>query len=216
VSGYNAEELRSAGARDVRVVPILFQPREPAPAIGSGVITVGRLVPHKRQDLVVRAFALWQREHAQDASLALVGEPLSPAYRARIVDLAARAGAMRVDVAGAVSDEELAGRYAGASVFLTLSEHEGFCVPLLEAFAAGVPVVARPVGGMPEVGGDAVLWAEDDDLAVVAELLELAVRDEDLRGELVRRGRARLDEFAYDRTAEKLRAAVEAALAAPA
>lgn len=216
VSGYNAVELRDAGARDVRVVPILFEApsvRASSAAAAPSVLTVGRLVPHKRQDLAIRAFALWQREHAVDASLALVGEPLSSAYRERLVGLAARAGAMRVDIPGAVSDADLGLRYVGASVFLTLSEHEGFCVPLLEAFAAGVPVVARPVGGMPEVGGDAVLWADTDDLAVVAELLELAVRDEELRAELVRRGRARLDEFAYERTAEKLRAAVDAALA---
>ncbi|MEX2195835.1 MAG: glycosyltransferase [Thermoleophilaceae bacterium] len=222
VSGYNARELREAGAAEVRVVPILFEPPEISARsviradAGPSVLGVGRLVPHKRQDLVVRAFALWQREHAADASLALVGEPLSVAYRDRLDDLARRAGGMRVQLTGPVSDEELGRRYAGASVFLTLSEHEGFCVPLLEAFAAGVPVVARPVGGMPEVGGDAVLWAQDDDVAVVAELLELAVRDEDLRGELIRRGRARLEEFAYERTAEKLRAAVDAALSRPA
>jgi glycosyltransferase involved in cell wall biosynthesis len=178
---------------------------------GLRVLGVGRLVPHKRQDLAIRAFALWQREHAPDASLSLVGEPLSPAYRERLAGLAARAGAMRVDLPGAVSDDALLAEYGFASVFLTLSEHEGFCVPLLEAFAAGVPVIARPVGGMPEVGGDAVLWAEDDDLAVVAELLQLAATDEDLRAELIRRGRDRLEEFAYERTAEKLRAAVEAA-----
>ncbi len=212
VSEYNARELREAGAAEVRVVPILFEARPPAAAIGSGVLTVGRLVPHKRQDLAIRAFALWQREHAADASLSLVGEPLSPGYRDRLADLARRAGATNVELTGPVSDEELAGRYTGASVFLTLSEHEGFCVPLLEAFAAGVPVVARPVGGMPEVGGDAVLWAETDDLAVVAELLQLAATDEELRAELIRRGHARLEEFAYERTAEKLRAAVDAAL----
>lgn len=219
VSEYNARELREAGAREVRIVPILYRPRElPAtadprpPEAAPRVLGVGRLVPHKRQDLVIRAFALWQRERAPDAALALVGEPLSPAYRERLERLAERAGARGVELTGPVPDAELARRWASAHVFLTLSEHEGFCVPLLEAFQAGVPVVARPVGGMPEVGGDAVLWADTEDLAVVAELLELAVRDAELRAELVARGRRRLEEFAYERTAEKLRAAVEAAL----
>ena len=216
VSEFNARELREAGARDVRVVPILFEAtpaHSAAPSDGSPrLLTVGRLVPHKRQDLVVRAFALYQRAHAPQAALACVGEPLSAAYRDWLAGVAERAGAMRVELPGPVPDADLRARYAVADVFVTLSEHEGFCVPLLEAFAAGVPVIARPVGGMPEVGGDAVLWAEDDDLGVVAELMHLAVTDEGLRAELIRRGRARLEEFAYERTAAKLRAAVDAAL----
>jgi glycosyltransferase involved in cell wall biosynthesis len=216
VSEYNAAELREAGARDVRVVPILFE----APAVGErsgrggpSVLTVGRLVPHKRQDLLIRAFALYQRAHAPEASLACVGEPLSAAYRDWLAGLATRAGAVRVELPGAVPEAEKVRRLASADVFVTLSEHEGFCVPLLEAFAAGVPVIARRVGGMPEVGGDAVLWADDDDLGVVAELIHLAVSDDELREELVRRGRGRLEEFAYERTAAKLREAVDAALA---
>jgi glycosyltransferase involved in cell wall biosynthesis len=97
-------------------------------------------------------------------------------------------------------------------VFLTLSEHEGFCVPLLEAFHAAVPVVARRSGGMPEVGGDAVLWTGDDDLAVVAELMDLAVRDDELRAELIARGNARAEAFAPEAVAAKLREAVDATL----
>jgi glycosyltransferase involved in cell wall biosynthesis len=215
VSEFNAAELREAGARDVRVVPILFEPprvERRAPGAPS-VLTVGRIVPHKRQDLVVRAFALYQRAHVPEATLACVGEPLSDGYRDWLSGLAERAGAMRVELPGVVPDADLRARYGSASAFVTLSEHEGFCVPLLEAFAAEVPVVARPVGGMPEVGGDAVLWAEDDDLGVVAELIHLAVSDEELRTELISRGRARLEEFAYERTAAKLREAVDAALA---
>jgi glycosyltransferase involved in cell wall biosynthesis len=217
VSEYNAAELREAGAREVRVVPILFElpaARASAPASGPPrVLTVGRLVPHKRQDLLIRAFALYQRAHAPQSSLACVGEPLSGVYRDWLAGVAERAGATRVELPGAVPDADLAARYGSADVFVTLSEHEGFCVPLLEAFAAGVPVIARPVGGMPEVGGDAVLWAEDEDLGVVAELIHLAASDEELRSELIRRGRARLEEFAYERTAAKLREAVDAALA---
>jgi glycosyltransferase involved in cell wall biosynthesis len=123
-----------------------------------------------------------------------------------------------VTITGGVAQAELNAAYAAADVLVSLSEHEGFCVPLLEAFHFGVPVVARPVGGMPEVGGDAVLWtgdsAEPPDPAVVAELMDLAVRDAELRTELARRGRERLEEdYSPDRAAERIRAVVEAALA---
>jgi glycosyltransferase involved in cell wall biosynthesis len=138
----------------------------------------------------------------------MVGEALSPAYEAELRELAG-AG---VTIHGRLPQAELNRLWATADAFLTLSEHEGFCVPLLEAFHTGVPVVARPSGGMPEVGGDAVLWTADDDLAVVAELLDLVVGNEELRGELVERGRVRLQAFAPEAVAGKLRQAVDAAL----
>jgi glycosyltransferase involved in cell wall biosynthesis len=111
--------------------------------------------------------------------------------------------------------EELAARYRAAHAFLTLSEHEGFCIPLLESFHFGLPVIARPVGGIPEVAGDAALLADDEDLAVVAELLHLAVTDEALRGELRRRAAARLAAYAPAETEAKLRAAIESVRESP-
>jgi glycosyltransferase involved in cell wall biosynthesis len=219
VSSYNAEELRGAGARDPRVVPILLDPARLAsgaaeePAGGPLVLSVGRLSPHKRPDLVIRAFAHYQRLHAPDARLLCAGPPQHPQYLARLERLVEEVGARGVRLAGTLADGELGRAYASASVLLTLSEHEGFCIPLLEAFHAGVPVVARPNGGMPEVGGDAVLWTDGDDLSVVAELLHLAVSDTELRAELVRRGHEQAQEFAPDRVAAKVRGLIDAALA---
>ena len=220
VSSYNAEELRGAGARDPRVVPIVLDPErlaaDGAGAAGDGgplVLSVGRLSPHKRPDLVIRAFAHYQRLHAPDARLLCAGPPQHPQYLERLERLVEEVGARGVRLAGTLADGELGRAYASASVLLTLSEHEGFCIPLLEAFHAGVPVVAMPNGGMPEVGGDAVLWAEDADVSVVAELLHLAVTDAELRTELVRRGRLRAQEFAPERVAQAVRGLIDAALA---
>lgn len=218
VSEFNVAELREAGARDTAVIPILFdrsrlgaaEEGRPAPGAPPTILFVGRLTPHKRQDDLLRAFALYRAEHAPDARLVLVGEPLSPRYRAALAGLAERLAPGAVEIASGLSPEELWERYRSAHAFLCLSEHEGFCVPLLEAFHFGVPVVARPAGGIPEVAGDAALLvSEGEDLAVVAELVHLAVGDAPLRGELRRRGEGRLAAFAYDRVAERLRAAVE-------
>ena len=220
VSEYNAHELKQAGAAQVRVVPNLLDParlesrgRPPARADGPLVLVVGRLVPNKRHDLVLAAFAAYQRACAPEARLLCVGEALSPGYRDVVEGLVRESGAEGVTLAGGVSQAELNSAYAEADVLLSLSDHEGFCVPLLEAFHFGLPVVARPVGGMPEVGGDAVLWCEEPlDVAVVSELIDLGVRDGELRAELARRGRARLEEYSYERTAAKVRDAVDAAL----
>ena len=221
VSAYNARELEEAGARAARVVPIVVDPdrfrqggpRSDGRAGGPLVLAVGRLAPHKRHDLVIRAFALYQRHCAPDARLLCVGAPLTPAYKQRLEELVEASGARNVTLSGRLSQPALNEAYASASAMLSLSEHEGFCVPLLEAFHFDLPVVARPAGGMPEVGGDAVLWVDDPDLATVSELLDLAVRDRELREELGRRGRRRLAEYSYERTSQALRSAVDAALA---
>ena len=221
VSSFNAAELARAGARDPRVVPVLLDPRRLEPRAVSPldpdrspqVLVVGRVAPHKRPDLAARAFALFQREHAPRAGLTFVGLPLNPRFQGLVEGVVAEAGAEGVRFAGTLGQAELNAAYAQADVLLSLSEHEGFCIPLLEAFHFGLPVVARRSGGMPEVGGDAVLWVdEEDDLAVVAELLHLATTDEELRGELRARGRRRAEELGFEpagRAAVKL---VEAAL----
>jgi glycosyltransferase involved in cell wall biosynthesis len=218
VSEYNARELREAGADDVRVVPILFEPslfgtpdsrQDPDRPL---VLSVGRLAPHKRHDLVIRAFALFQKEFAPDARLVCAGEPISAAYLEQLSALATELGAANVELPGPLDHDRLTDAYREASVGLYLSEHEGFCIPLVESFHFGVPVIARPAGGMPEVAGDAALWTDaEPDPAMVAELLALAVTDADLRDALAERGRARLDVFSRERTEGKLRDAIAAA-----
>jgi glycosyltransferase involved in cell wall biosynthesis len=169
------------------------------------VLFVGRLAPHKRQDEVIRAFALYRRRHAPDARLTLVGEPLSAGYLRALQDLADRVGGVAIEQT--LTQRELADRYANASAFLCLSEHEGFCLPLLEAFAADVPVIARPTGAVPETAGDAAVLTGDGP-EVIAELLALVHEDPDLRAELVRRGRERLEHYRPERAAGALRDAL--------
>ncbi|WP_372788016.1 glycosyltransferase family 4 protein [Paraconexibacter sp.] len=218
VSGYNAAELGS----DV-VIPILFDPAALGPAgsrasDGPGenpeLLFVGRLAPHKRQDELIRLVALLRGHRLPGARLRLVGEPLNPHYRQALEGLAAQLAPGAVTIESSLSTAELADRYRRADVFVCLSEHEGFCIPLLEAFHLGTPVVARPVGGIPEVAGDAGLLVEDRDLAVVAELVGLVVKDAELRGALRERGRRRVGAFDREHTAAALRAAVERTAAA--
>jgi glycosyltransferase involved in cell wall biosynthesis len=220
VSEFNASELRAAGAQDTPVIPILFDrgalgaPGAEAPEGPPTILFVGRVAPHKRQDEVIRAFALYRRRHAPDARLVLVGEPLTPPYGEAIAGLGETLAPGAVRLESGLSPGELADRYRCAHAFLCLSEHEGFCIPLLEAFHFGVPVVARSAAAVPEIAGDAALLVgEGDDLDVVAELLALAVADGELRTELARRGSSRLEEYEMGRTAERMRAVLEGIVA---
>jgi L-malate glycosyltransferase len=218
VSSYNARELGSD-----TVIPILFDPAAlgaPARAEPPGpptILFVGRLAPHKRQDAVIRAFELYRRRHAPDARLVLVGAPINARYEAAMRALADELSPGRVTIESGLEPAALAARWRSAHAFLCLSEHEGFCIPLLEAFHFGVPVVARPVGGIPEVAGDAALLLDAaDGESVVAELLALAVGDRQLRAALRERGAARVAAYAPEPTARKLRAAIEGLVASDA
>jgi glycosyltransferase involved in cell wall biosynthesis len=218
-SAFNVAELEALGAARTAVIPLLVDytrlgpPRaEPTgPAGPPTVLFVGRLSPHKHQDEVIRAFSLYRRHRAPDARLILVGDPISSRYLAFLRSLADTLAPGAVSIESGLSNEELGERYRAAHVFLCLSAHEGFCIPVLEALSQGVPVIARPAGAIPETTGDAAILVDDPDLAVIAELVHLAVSDAELRAELRRRGQRRLALHSPDRVAERLRQAVEAA-----
>jgi L-malate glycosyltransferase len=215
VAGVSPLNAREAGS-DL-VIPVLFEPtpgaaRGPtAPAADDRpvLLFVGRLTPHKRQDALIGVLAALRARRAPSARLVLVGEPLNAAYGAALAGLAERAGPGAVSIESGLDAAGLAARYRSAHAFVCLSEHEGFCIPLLEAFDAGVPVIARPVGAIPEVAGDAALLVDDRDPAVIAELAWLACTDAELRTELRARGRARLEAYAPEAVAGRMRAALE-------
>ena len=214
VSLYNAREIGSE-----TVIPILFDPsglgdpRTDAGELPAGpptILFVGRLAPHKRQDAIMRAFELYRRRHAPDARLVLVGAPVNWRYDAAMRELAEELSPGAITIESGLEREQLAERYRSAHAFLCLSEHEGFCIPLLEAFHFGVPVIARPVGGVPEVAGDAALLLDESDgESVIAELLALAATDAGLRSTLRTRAAARVAAYAPEPTAKALRAAIE-------
>jgi glycosyltransferase involved in cell wall biosynthesis len=173
------------------------------------ILFVGRLAPHKRQDLVIRAFARLLADEP-GARLVLVGTPLSPEFGAGLRRLADELAPGAVTFEEGISRERLAEIYRGSDAFLCMSEHEGFCIPLLEALHFGVPVVARDAGAIAEVlGGAGVLVSERDSLATVAAAMRIVIGDAELRGVLRERGEERLREYALERTAERLKAKVE-------
>jgi L-malate glycosyltransferase len=216
-SAFNAAELEALGATRTAVIPLLVDytrlgPPRTSPAPGPPtVIFVGRLSPHKHQDEVIRAFSLYRRHRAPDARLILVGDPISSRYLEFLRSLAESLAPGAVSIESSLSNAELGERYRAAHVFLCLSAHEGFCIPVLEALSQGLPVIARPAGAIPETTGDAAILVDDPDPAVIAELVHLAVTDAELRAELRRRGQARLALYSPDRVAERLREAVESA-----
>lgn len=193
VSEFNRRELEAAGFRSTAVLPIvpdLDASRRPASRVvrrlygdgRSNVLFVGRMTPNKRIDDLIRAFAVFQRRLRPRSRLLLVGDTEGcPHYCDRLRQLVEALGLRDVVFAGHVDDDELRAYYAVADVSLCLSEHEGFCVPLLEAMAAGVPVAAYDAGAVAETLGGAGVLLRDKHPELLAELLALLTADGGLR-----------------------------------
>jgi glycosyltransferase involved in cell wall biosynthesis len=148
----------------------------------TNVLCVGRVMPNKRLEDVVRAFAVFQRRLRPRSRLLLVGDTQAcPHYADRLRELAAALGVRDVVFAGHVDDDELSAYYGLADALVSLSEHEGFCVPLLEAMASGVPVLASDAGATAETLGGAGVLLKDRHPELVAELLGRLTLEDPLR-----------------------------------
>ena len=163
---------------------------------GPLILCVAQLLPHKRVDLVLQAYHLLVTHHLPDAHLVIVGAQRHPAYADRIRALTEDLRLERCWLAGEVEDDVLAAMYARADVVVVASEHEGVCVPLIEAMAFGIPIVARANAAIPEtLGGAGLLLETDAGAGLLAEALLAVLTDGALAAELGRRSTARLASF---------------------
>jgi glycosyltransferase involved in cell wall biosynthesis len=177
------------------------------------VLFVGRVAPHKRHEDLIQVFCHLKRRVRADSRLLLVGSTRGmERYVASLQDLVRRRGLSDVIFVGHVGAPEWVACYRCASVYLSMSEHEGFGVPLLEAMHFGVPVIARKAAAVPEtLGGAGLMLAARNDAATsaavaaaVAELIALLDEDRTLRERVVARQRERLQAFMPDRVRGRL------------
>jgi glycosyltransferase involved in cell wall biosynthesis len=188
-SEYNRRELEAAGYARTGVLPIVLDVsaygERPSPVVGRlfgdgrrNVLFVGRIIPNKRVDDVVRCFALYQRHLEPASRLLLVGDHRGhERYYARLLELVDALRVRDVVFTGHVDQDELVAYYRIADAFLCLSEHEGYCVPPLEAMLLGVPVIAYDAGAVRDtLRGGGVLLAEKRP-ELVAELLAAVTGD---------------------------------------
>ena len=180
-SHFNADEMIALGAHNVSVIGILRHPggqRNMSTASRNGhgtslrVLFVGRGVSNKAQDDLILSLASLVQTGV-DAELRLVGSwGGNRAFEARCRWLAKRTGVIdRVAFLGSIDDGALAHEYAAANIFACASHHEGYCVPILEAMEAGLPIVARAAGAVPETAGAAALLLKDPAPSEFAEAL---------------------------------------------
>jgi len=229
-SVYNEMELRDAGYPSTTTVPLLIDPQDftgsPDPALaarlarvraggGADLLFVGKVSPHKGQHDLVKALAAYRRLYDPQARLHIVGSAISEDYQRaveRFIDELDLTDA--VDWAGSVTHEELIAYYDACDAFVCLSNHEGFCVPLLESMYHRLPIVGWQCTAVPETVQQAGLILPDKEPARVAAALHRVVEDARLRQELANAAAERVDWFALARVKEGFVAALEAACAA--
>lgn len=209
-SEYNRQELQRLGFDRTGVFPVAVDferltraPRCPTldDILGDGltnILFVGRLAPNKRIEDVIRMAEHYKRSIDAMYRFIFVGRyDVVPRYYSMVRALVARFG-MRPDrflFVGAVPDHELAAYYRAASVYLSLSEHEGFCVPLLEAMAMDVPVLAYAAGAVPDTMGGAGVTFRPKDLEYAAELVAMLAYEDAVRAPIIEGQRRRVAEF---------------------
>jgi len=226
-SDFNRQELETLGFSPTGVMPIAVNleritgaPRRPAleKILGDGLINilfVGRIVPNKRIEDHIRLAEVYKRYDDSYYRFIFVGRyDALPGYYAQVRALIAEFKMLpdRFWFTGPVPDDDLAAFYRWADVYVSLSEHEGFCVPLIEAMAADVPVLAYAAGAVPETLGGAGVLFQPKDLELAAEMLGTLVYDRPIRDRVLEGQRRRLQDFSPARIEASLMRALQQVL----
>lgn len=215
-SSFNARELETAGFREVTVFPYVLNESMYGVAEDSGddrinIVSVGRIVPHKCIEDCILIFDYFRRFIEPNSRLILVGSSEgAEAYLARLKRLAARLNAPNAPNApnviftGRVPRAALMAYYTAADVLLSMSEHEGFCVPLVEGMRLNRPVIAFDAGAVGETMGGAGVLVREKRWAEIAEAIGILLSDRDWRERLIAGQRERARFFSAEEAERRL------------
>lgn len=196
-SEFNRRELEALGFSPTDVLPVVpdFTHLDvaPDPRIANeydddwtNILFVGRVIPNKRPDNLIRYFHAYKTLFNPRARLILAGSHGGfDTYLSQLHALTARLGVQDVHILGQVTNEQLTGLYDVADLFLCASEHEGFCVPLIEAFYKRVPVMAFAATAVPATMDGGGMLYDTQDPRRVAALVQSVLSDGDLEDRLL-------------------------------
>ena len=202
-SHFNAADIRQYGYANIEVIPAGFSPYRlrdqfvDAPLVrdiqeqfkNGFVLVVGQVLPHKRVEQTIEAVDILNSTYQTGIGLIICGAQRQHVYSRSLMEHMRSLPFVGVKMTGSVSDQHLATYYKAASLFLSMSDHEGLCIPPTEAMSFGTPVIAKGTGAIPETLGDgALLLSENAGPLVAAEAMNEILCNEKLRRSLQLRG----------------------------
>lgn len=212
VSEYNKKDLRMLGFRNtIDVIPILIpfadynqEPDEEVIKLYSddktNLIFVGRVIQNKKQEDIIETFAYYKKYYNSNARLFIVGSyDDKQGYYKRLSRYVDNLGLEDVFFTGKISFSKLIAYYKIADVFLCMSEHEGFCVPIVEAMYFQIPVIAYKACAVPETLGNGGLLIDKKVPILTAGLINRIVTDNSLREAVIDNQREQLQMFTHDK-----------------
>jgi L-malate glycosyltransferase len=226
-SEFNRQDLEALGFPRTAVLPVVpdFSHLDRAPNWlvaqdfdddWTNILFVGRVIANKKIENLIRYFHAYHTSVNPRSRLLIVGAQSGfERYLASLHQLTATLGTSHVHFVGHVSDEELVAFYELADLFLCASEHEGFCVPLVEAFYKQVPVLAYAATAVPSTMDRAGVLFDDTDPLHVAALMDAILSDAALQDRIVDGQLAAVDRLRAQDFAGTLRGFVEQILSHP-
>ena len=216
-SEFNKENLIEMGYKcPIEVLPILIRfsdyDKEANEEIikkyrGDGytnILFTGRVAPNKKQEDIIESFYYYKKNINEKSRLFIVGGyGKEDKYYKRLKRYVEEIGIEDVIFTGHIPFADILGYYRASDIFLCLSEHEGFCVPLVEAMYFGIPIIAYDSTAIKETLGGSGLLLEDKNPKKVAEAIDIIEKDKDLREKIIENEKERLEYFSYDNISKK-------------
>ncbi len=207
VSKFNASELRELGYQNVKVLPLVLDfsmltnriDHHLTKKLNDGcknILFVGRCTPNKKIEDLIQVFAYYQKTIEPNSRLIHVGSHTgSERYYGVLTAMTKELDINNIMFTGSISQPELNACYASADAFLCMSEHEGFCIPLIESMLHDIPILAHASAAIPEtMDGSGILMTKRD-FDVAAELLNQLVSNKKLRSAVIKQQSERLIQY---------------------
>jgi len=218
-SEFNKEELISYGYKcniNVVPIPIDFNAYKINPNFSIinryrdddyiNIIFVGRISPNKKQEDIIKTFYYFHNSINKKSRLFLVGSFNGmERYYEKLKRYIKNLKLDEVYFTGHLQFKEMISYYHLADIFLCMSEHEGFCIPLLEAMYFKVPVIAYVSSGVADTMGDAGFHIKDRDCKVAAEAINQILSNSNLKNYIIKKQNARLLDFEYEKTKDEIK-----------
>lgn len=218
-STFNKNELLAMGCKkEIEVFPLLFDASKWSVAANAGIsktlssngsvnfLTVGRLAPNKCVEDVIKAFYFYHHKINKKSELWVIGHDIdTEIYAFELKNLAISFRLTdQIHFVGSVADTELKAFYQSSDVYLCMSEHEGFCVPVIEAMSLGLPVLAYGSSALPETVGEGGVLLDHKRHPEIAEIMDKLVSDSAARNNLITQGHQQAEKFSEENFSKRL------------